>query len=306
MKTQNTILIGLLTLLSITIGISQNCYEKFIDDFATIGKTSGKHLDLLACSVGSAVRGNNAGIRSGGCKYPLMQAWKMISKHPQLGADISTLHSVANLRTKGIPDADVLKIIDNLATAGVKCKECTSGTLDYRLFHEVLDDIAYAKTNFGNTTGFTKLYNEILNNSVTYTKGAIWVLDVARNKGIGNVTEFGGKIGNTNFASDIIANGKHIECKNWADMPPSYEPQFVSQLAAKLNAFENIDEMAYYWARYKPDPDKLKLVLKNDKDKLAQHMSADKRFDWFKTQNEIIPDAEINKFVDDFYTQFMF
>lgn len=73
-----------------------------------------------------------------------------------------------------------------------------------------------------------------------------------------------------------------------------------------MGNIQEITNMEYYWARMKPDIEKLKTVLNNQVDKLNDEtlMSLAKRNQWFGTENPITLD-EINTFVNKFYDKIM-
>lgn len=117
-------------------------------------------------------------------------------------------------------------------------------------------------------------------------------------------TSDSGEVGN--YTCDIF-NGKFIECKNWVETTgflPQYEEQFVKQFAHTLDNINDIDNMLYYWARYKPDESKFKNVLKNQVNQLNSILSAEKKLEWFEVSTEI-GENEIISFVDKFYLKIM-
>ena len=78
-----------------------------------------------------------------------------------------------------------------------------------------------------------------------------------------------------------------------------FEPQLVAQMAAKLNEVgPEINKMAYYWSRYKPDAATLKNMLISNKTKLVENMSPAQRLHWFSSSNgNNIQDSDIINFV---------
>lgn len=104
----------------------------------------------------------------------------------------------------------------------------------------------------------------------------------------------------------MLNRGKYIECKNWENFLPQYEEQFVKQFAHTLGNIQEITNMEYYWARMKPDIEKLKTVLNNQVDKLNDQtlISLEKRQLWFNTSGDVTLN-EINTFVNKFYNKIM-
>ncbi len=219
-----------------------NDYAKFCDDFVEIAKNSGKHLDLLQCAVGSGSRGGNSGIRSGACNYKILKAWKLLAEHPQISTDISSIQAVAKLREVGIPDADVIKILDNVAKAGAKCKTCTNGNLNNKLFHEVLEDVEHGVRTYG--TEFNKVLADIkkTNDQFGASEGAIYVADILRRHPSSfpvNSTQF--EVNTLHGFIDIKVGGIFYELKNVVSLPPTdFGRQFARDLLDAQGGLTNI------------------------------------------------------------------
>jgi hypothetical protein len=216
-------------------------YAKFCDDFVEIARKSGKHLDCLQCVAGSGVINDRSGTR-GGCNYRILKAWKLLAKHPQISTDISSIQAVAKLREAGIPDADVIKIIDNIAEIGVKCKSCTNGNLNNKLFHEVLEDIEHGVKTYG--TEFNKVLADIkkTNDQFGACEGAIYVADMLRKNSSSfppGATQF--EVSVIHGFIDIKVGNIFYELKNVKDLPPKdFGRQFARDLLDAQGGLTNI------------------------------------------------------------------
>jgi len=149
---------------------------------------------------------------------------------------------VAKLRAAGIPDADVIKIIENVPKAGVKCKTCTSGNLNNKLFHEVLEDIEHGVKTYG--TEFNKVLADIkkTNDQFGACEGAIYVADMLRKNSSSfppGATQF--EVSTLHGFIDIKVGNIFYELKNVKNLPPTdFGRQFSRDLLDAQGGLTNI------------------------------------------------------------------
>ncbi len=170
-------------------------------------------------------------------KRGAVKAWEALIAHPLIRKDVATLTSASKiLGNNGIANIigkeDLQSVVQKLAAIGVKCRSCTSGNPFYRYMDEILDDLEYGATKFGNEytsviTGFKQGGN--------FTEGAMFVADAVRRYGNdfppGTLFEFTEVTAGGVRRVDVRVGNTFYEFKSVASVPPSgFATQFIKDM----------------------------------------------------------------------------
>lgn len=208
-------------------GIMNNVPANKVDDLITSGlldqiKARSNLADDLAGSNDLAIK-----ISKLIDDPKIINGWDILKNRPQMRKDWDIVASASNFH-KINPDfmgkngEQLAKIIENLGTAGARCKTCPNpgNNNGLKFINEILDDLSYSVSNFYTTDGFDKLLKEMAASSEKADGGA-FLLQVIKSRGDDFAQQIEGfekfYLSGARFEADIkLHSGKLIEFKSWS------------------------------------------------------------------------------------------
>ena len=253
---------------SFGVGLIQGMLGKFAGPFFKSFKRSVKNNNIVATSQVEDCVGELFPIivsipRLVPKMRGMVKAWKVIGGHPLIRKDIATLESAGKILDNAgissvISSADLKTTVEKLAKKGVRCQTCSSGNPAYRYMDEILDDLEYGASKFGDNyssvvTGFKQGGN--------FAEGAMFVSKAVKKYADEfppkSIFEFTTKTTADNVRRVDVKvpkgfNGKDVffEFKSVKEVPPlGFATQFVKDL--DLPEVDDLNQLKWWFDKDK-------------------------------------------------------